>query len=387
MTLHRPLRAALPAALLASTLAGTPAMAFQPSVEIIDFPGSWTGRIADAAGRGATQVVSMDVKGGDGNRRIMLAWSTDGGATWPGSQEIEGGSGEAHVESQAAVCAGRAIAVYAVAIDSTKRVIQGTAMNLGFPSMGGRDWSASGIARKPDAACIANSELAVAWFRKSGSGYKVTLHTGVPVGDDLSPQEFSSLGAGSPGRGLSVAATSDRVYVAWFQGSRLKLRRFRIGPGPNHTLTSLGTTSLGTIPRGTSPKVGASGSRVIVAYTQGADLKVRRSTNRGVSFGAARTLRNLPAASEVGALATTVAMKGDLVALGSVEVGGVETLTGKGVGYRSTNGGSTWTKVSTHNGGWLLTTLTRPGSSYRWAEVWDRSLSQPSPDKVRFRRQ
>jgi hypothetical protein len=98
-------------------------------------------------------------------------------------------------------------------------------------------------------------------------------------------------------------------------------------------------------------------------------------------------LKDLPGASEVGALATTVAMKGDLVALGSVEAGGIETLTGRGVGYKSTNGGSTWTRVSTHSGGWLLATLTRPGASYRWAEVWDRSLSQPSPDKVRFRRQ
>jgi hypothetical protein len=98
-------------------------------------------------------------------------------------------------------------------------------------------------------------------------------------------------------------------------------------------------------------------------------------------------LRNLPGASEVGALATTLTMKGDLVALGSVEVGGIETLTGKGVGYKSTNGGATWSKVSSHSGGWLLATLTRPGSSYRWAEVWDRSLSQPSPDVVRFRRQ
>lgn len=208
----------------------------------------------------------------------------------------------------------------------------------------------------------------------------------MPSGDDLSPQSFG-LGAGSPGRGLSVAATSDRVYVAWFSGSTLKVRRFRIGSDAGHTLTSLGTTSLGTISAGTTPELGASGSKVILAYTQRADLKVRRSTNRGVSFGGSRTLRNLPDASEVGALATTVAVKGNLVAIGSVEAGGIETLTGKGVGYKSTDGGATYQKVSTHSGGWLLATLARPGSSYRWAEVWDRSLSQPSPDVVRFRRQ
>lgn len=384
--MHRPFRTAIAAAIASLVIAASPAAAFQPAVEIVDFPGSWTGRIADAAGRGATQVVSMDVKGGDGDRVVTVSWSTDGGATWPGSETIETITDKPHVESQAAVCAGRAVAVYAVVVDSGTRIIRGSSFDLAFPIMGQRDWTSSGVARKPDAACVANSELAVAWFQKSGSDHRVKVRTGVPVGDDLSPQSFD-LGVGSPGRGLSVAATTDRVYVTWFQGSRLKLRRFRVGGAPNHTLTSLGTTSLGTIPGGTSPQVGGAGSRVIVAYTQGADLKVRRSTNRGLSFGTARTLRDLPGASEVGALATTLTMNGDLVALGSVEVGGIETLTGKGVGYKSTNGGSTWNKVSTHNGGWLLATLTRPGSSYRWAEVWDRSLSQPSPDKVRFRRQ
>lgn len=385
MTMPRTLRVALPVALLASALAATPALAFQPSVQIIDFPASWTGRIADVAGRGTTQAVSMDVKGGDGDRVILLAWSTDGGATWPNNQTVET-SDAPHRESQAAVCAGRAITVFALVGSSTIRIIRSRAYDLAAPIVGQRDWTTTGIARKPDAACIANTELAVAWFQKSGSGYSVKLRTGVPAGDDLSPQSFS-LGAGSPGRGLSVAATSDRLYVAWFQGSRLKVRRFRIASGSGHTLTSLGTTSLGTIPGGTTPQVGASGSRVIVAYTQGADLKVRRSTNRGVSFGGTRTLRNLPDASEVGALATTVAVKGSLVAIGSVEAGGIETLTGKGVGYKSTDGGASYSKVSTHSGGWLLATLARPGSSYRWAEVWDRSLSQPSPDVVRFRRQ
>ena len=165
-----------------------------------------------------------------------------------------------------------------------------------------RQWSAAGvIARRPDVACVANTELAVAWFeRLDDGGYKVVLETGTPSGAGPSPQRFS-LGSGSPSRGLSVAATSDRVYVAWFQGSTLKVRRFRIGTSSAHTLTSLGTTTIGTFQGGTTPKIGADGSKVVLAYTHGADLKVRRSTNRGVSFGSATTIRNLPDASEVGA--------------------------------------------------------------------------------------
>ncbi|MEZ4595924.1 MAG: hypothetical protein R3C32_03235 [Chloroflexota bacterium] len=125
----------------------------------------------------------------------------------------------------------------------------------------------------------------------------------------------------------------------------------------------------------------------MLAYTQGADLKVRRSTNRGVSFSSARTVRDLPDASEVGASASTIVVKGSKVALGVNDIGGIETLTGTGRGYKSTDGGATFTRMTTHIGGRVLATLVRPGSSYRWAELWDRSLSGDSPGTVRFRRE
>jgi hypothetical protein len=236
-------------------------------------------------------------------------------------------------------------------------------------------------------ACVANSELAIAWFEKTSGGYKVVLETGAVAGDDLSPQRFS-LGMGSPGRNLSVAATADRVYVAWFDGSALKLRRFRIGSTSAHTLTSLGTTSLGTVSGGTTPKLGADGDRVVIAYTQGADLKVRRSTNQGVSFGSARTVRDLPDASEVGALATSVTVKGSKVALGVNDIGGIETLSGTGRGYKSTDGGASFSRITTHTGGRVLTTLVTVGGSARWAEVWDHSLEgDEDPGQARFRRE
>jgi hypothetical protein len=178
------------------------------------------------------------------------------------------------------------------------------------------------------------------------------------------------------------------VYVAWFAGSTLKVRRFRISSSSAHTLTSLGTTTIGTVQSGTAPTIGADGTKVVLAYTHGADLKVRRSTNRGVSFGSARTIRNLPDASEIGASATTVAVKGNLVALGVNDIGGIETLSGTGRGYKSTNGGSTFTRLTTHTGGRVLGSVVKVGSSYRWAEVWDQSLDgDDNPGQVRFRRE
>jgi hypothetical protein len=362
-------------------------MALQPSVEVTDLSGpSWTGRITDVASRGSNVAVTMDLRFG-GQRIVGLYWSTDGGATsgWAGDTVLFGSA--SYLESQAAVCRGRAVAAYAVGISATKRAILSHSNDLSGAIEGDREWTGPGvIARRPDVACIANTELAIAWFQKHSSGYKVVLETGVVTGDDMSPEHFG-LGKGTPGRGLSVATTADRVYVTWFDGNTLKLRRFRVGTTSAHTLTSLGTTTLGTIPGGTSPTIGADGSRVVLAYTLGADLKVRRSTDRGVSFRPAITVRNLPDASEVGALATSVTVKGKLVALGTIDVGGLETLTGTGRGYKSTDGGATFTRLTTHPGGRVLATVVKPGSSYRWAEVWDQSLDQPGPGLVRFRRQ
>lgn len=384
MTRFRPLRAAVPAALAALALAATPVMALEPSVEVVDL-GLVTGHSTDLASRGSVVVMTADITLGS-SRRVFVAWSTDAGATpgWPTDTIVSPWS---HLESQAAVCAGRAVAAYAVLVDATTRRIETHTNALGSSIEGQRAWTGDGdVARRPDMACVADTELAVAWFEKIDDGYKVVLETGAVAGDDLSPQRFS-LGRGTPGRNLSVAATPERVYVTWFDGGTLKVRRFKVGSSSARTLTSLGTTTIGSIPGGTTPKIAADGSRVVLAYTQGADLKVRRSTNRGVSFSSARTVRDLPDASEVGASASTIVVKGSKVALGVNDIGGIETLTGTGRGYKSTDGGATFTRMTTHSGGRVLATLVRPGSSYRWAELWDRSLSGDSPGTVRFRRE
>lgn len=384
MTLLRSLRTAVPAALAAAALATSPAMAFQPSVEVVDIPSTTTGRITDLADRGSVLALTADLTVG-GQRRAALYWSADRGATW-GSESITHAS--SHVlESAVTVCGGHAVAIYAVAVDSGTRLIRSAYKGTTVPTGGSRSWTPSGtVARRPDAACVSGLELALAWFEKTSSGHRVVLETGSWSGfDDTSPQRFT-LGAGTPGRGLSIAATADRVYVAWFSGSTLKVRRYRIGTTPARTLTYLGTRTVGTIRGGTTPRIGADGSRVILAYTQGADLKVRRSTNKGVSFASAKTLRNLPDASEVGSLATSVRVKGSLVAIGTIDVGGIDTLYGDGRGYRSTNGGSSYTRLSTHAGGRVLAAVVKVGSGFRYAEVWDHSLEGASPGEVRFRR-
>ncbi|MFN8519479.1 MAG: hypothetical protein U0667_08880 [Chloroflexota bacterium] len=152
-----------------------------------------------------------------------------------------------------------------------------------------------------------------------------------------------------------------------------------------HTLTSLGTTSLGTVSGGTTPKLGADGDRVVVAYTQGADLKVRRSANQGVSFGSARTLRNLPDASEVGALATS-ARQGQHGRAGRQRTSVSRPRRARGAATRAPTVGRPSRGSRPATGGRVLTTL-RAGSSYRWAEVCTTLEGDESPGQVRFRRE
>jgi hypothetical protein len=74
------------------------------------------------------------------------------------------------------------------------------------------------------------------------------------------------------------------------------------------------------------------------------------------------------------------------VAIGAVEIGGVEELVGRGLGYYTTNGGSSWALKSSHTGGGTAATLERPVSVYQYAEAWDQSIGDPLIERIRHRR-
>ena len=125
-------------------------------------------------------------------------------------------------------------------------------------------------------------------------------------------------------------------------------------------------------------------ARLILAYMDGASLKVRRSTDKGDSFTGPRVLRNEAFPGQVGAFPITVAVKGSKVVIGAVES---SPAGGKGLGYRSINGGASFGTVSQHSSGRIVAGLLKVGSGYRYAEAWDQSISNPDPQSVRFRRQ
>lgn len=329
----------------------------------------------DIAIRGTTVAITADIRAG-AERDATLAWSTDGGQAWttlglwPASQVLE---------TEVTICDGFAVAVYARLLGDHRDIIS-DARSLETSDYTVRGWTDLDVyARRPDVGCVANDELVLAWFQETDDGHVVRVGTGHAFGPHLSPQSFG-LGQGTAGRDLSVAVSSDRVYVTWFRGDELKLRRFRIGTGSGHPLTSLGTRTLATIKGGSTPEIGASGSRVVVAYRQHGDLKVRRSTDKGASFGSAKTLRNV--GSGVTVTPTTVAVRGQLVVVGAVELGGASQ---RGRGYRSTDGGASYSQVSSHTSGRVVAGAFGSKAPYRYAEAWDGSITKPAPQRLRYR--
>lgn len=329
----------------------------------------------DIANRGTAVAITADIRSGS-ERDATLAWSSDGGQAWsthglwPASQVLE---------TEVTICDGFAVAVFARLLGDHRDIIS-DARSLGSSDYTVRGWTGLDVyARRPDVGCVANDELVLAWFQETDDGHAVRVGTGHAVGTHLSPQSFG-LGKGTPGRDLSIAVTSDRVYVAWFRGDELKLRRFRIGTGSGHPLTNLGTRTLATLKGGSTPEIGASGSRVVVAYRQNGDLKVRRSTNKGSSFGSARTLRNV--GSGITVTPTTVALRGRLVVVGAVELGGASQ---RGRGYRSTDGGASFSQVSSHASGRVVAGVFGSGAPSWYAEAWDGSITKPAPQRLRYR--
>ena len=329
------LRRAVPLAIIAMSIAA-PSLAFSPTVTVVTGDPGDDIQATDLASRNGNVAVSMDVEYGVKDS-AALAWSTDQGTTWDLALLPD------HLtrESQAAWCAGQPLMVYAEQQPDpgTQWLLWTFTRDPEAAISGYRRWTGSGVARKPDVACIANEHIAVTWFQKQTDGYTVKVKGKGINGDDPYSQSFD-LGSGSMSRGLAIASSATRLYVAWFAGDSLKVRRFSIGSGSTHSLSSLGTTTVASLPNSNSPQIGTDGDRVVLAYMHRADLKVRKSTNKGVSFGSPRTLSDKPFPSEVGARPTTVAVKGSKVAIGAVEF---SELSGTGVGFLSTNGGSSYT--------------------------------------------
>ena len=241
---HRTVLRTGTAALFAVALASAPAAAWQPTTISADLPSTEVGTLTDMAARNQRVAVSFDVSypaGGPSSGPGFasydnaggVAWSTNSGETWF-SNEID--LANKPTEPAVTICKGHVVLMMVVQPSGS-----GTygsyqhGINISDQTVALRYWSENPQHRRvrhPDIACIANEMFAVAWFQETAGGdYTVKLRTGNQRVNHLS--SVLDLGAGSSGKGLSVAATADRVYVSWFSGTKLRLARYRIGSAPS----------------------------------------------------------------------------------------------------------------------------------------------------------
>jgi hypothetical protein len=336
--------------------------------------------IGDIAARGGQVVVGWNEDPPSGNRASYVRWSTNGGNSFAPRIRLDT---RPQREVQVDVCSGWAWAAsglnadgdWLVALD--KRRLFGNEVEQSV-------LTTDGVSRYPDVAC-GGERLVVAWFQRVGGQWRVKLHArGVhdeALGDSLPPFD-ADLGPGTLRGGLAVAATADRVYVAWFRGSALKVRRYRIGSGSNHQLTHLGTSTLANN-GGSTPRLGADGDRVAIAYG-GGDARARVSTDQGSSWGPWRTLAegafeiiNYPGSVDVRGSRVIVAVVSESVGFGTSWI------------ERSTNNGQSWSEVpgSARQNGRMVGALAAPGGTTKVVQAWDQALSFPEFQRVRFRRQ
>lgn len=384
---------AVSVALLAVALASMPAAAWEPTTTARDLPSTQIGVLADMTARDKVVAVTFDIRYPGGGPFGLpydagVAWSTDAGATW---SSRNAGDGTRSTEPAVVVCRRHVVVIQVNDPYGTGTTgIYQDAIKLSDSTFALRYWATVGHSRRvrhPDVTCMGDTKLAVAWFEeRSSGGYTVKLRTGRHGANLLDPT--LDLGAGAAGRGLSVVATTDRLYVTWFSGNKLRLARFKVGAAPDYPIAKLGIATVSTAAGGSDPEIGAEGSRVFLAYSHQSDLKIRRSTNKGVSFGAVTKLRNLPAAPAYRARPITVAVSGSSVVIGAVESSTSKPWTGKGLGFRSTDGGASYLRVTTQSAGRVAATLATIDGVPRYEEAWDQTFeAQGVGALIRFRRE
>ncbi len=345
-------------------------------------------RVGDIAARGAGVVVGWQENAPGGTKAVYLRRSNDGGATFRSAVKLDTRPSR---EIQVDVCDGWAWAAstvkeagsWFVALD--KRALVGGVH-------GSYALSPSTQVRGPDVAC-AGERLVVAWFQKVGGTWRVKLHArGVNdefKGDQLDEIDLD-LGPGDMREGLALAGTGDHVFLAWFNGSDFKFRRWDIGPGPVYSLGNASTANLPDLVYGRDPKIGVSGDRLVLAYMNRADLRARVSTDAAASWEPGRILEDMPFPSEVGAYPTSADVIGTRIVVAGTIVGGLfDDLNGEGFLVRSTNDGGSWNRVpgSTKADGQVVGAYRGTAGSPKLVEAWDKWIADPAVHKLRFQRE
>jgi hypothetical protein len=239
--------------------------------------------------------------------------------------------------------------------------------------------------RSVSMTCIGNRLLAVAWLERSNGRQRGQLFVRSlePLGQAAAVRRVFGLGSANLGGGISVDASNETVHVAWTADSQQNLyhRRFTIGSGkkPDIQRRASRRLAVGGI---RYPKVGARGNRLVVAYSDGGQLRARVSSNDGVQFAQPEVLVS-SGRVRTPSRAQSATIAGDRIV--------VEANASKAGEYtpqriQSNNGGQTWNARVFGNVGARVGALWSAEGATHLVEAWQNNSSGPDTLRAQYER-
>jgi hypothetical protein len=321
--------------------------------------------------------------------KSYVRWVENGAESFEARRPLRGGAPAS--DPQVATC-GRyiwAVSTWLAASGPPRIGIQLWNVPPAFPFEDG--FFPVGVGRDPDVAC-AGQWYGIAWFDTSTRPAHVKLRLSLLSKHCEEPCVGSyvlDLGPGQLRRGLTIAMSSrptsggdpgTDVHVGWVQGNELRYKRITVHPTD---ATIRPTTTLASGPSVHLPFLSTDERRVVLAYLKAGGTHARISEDRGRTFGPRRGVWPAPCRDcEAGSFPTGVdAAAGRIL----VETFGGENTDFRSVAFLSSDGGATWSEISTHATGRKVGAVVDMGPVVGVAEAWDSSLRNPAPAQHRLR--
>ena len=229
--------------------------------------------------------------------------------------------------------------------------------------------------RDVSVACVGKDLLAIAWLEKGvrKTRGKLMLRSLEQPGATASFRQVFGLGEARFKDGISVAASTDTVHVAWATGGKrdVAYKRYVVVPGAVRTITKHPTT---TFAYGDAlfPEVATRGKQVVVAYTDGGKIKTRLSGDAGATFAKPSIIMANGKVSQP-SLAHSVALSGPrIVVEATVNKRGAKTPQR----IETTNSGGSWRATPMGHQGARVGALQKLNAkTSRLKEAWQNNTS------------
>ncbi len=266
---------------------------------VVAAPPSWTAavnvrtanniQLYDADFAGHNVAIAWDEPGSK-RRRVGYAFSDDNGASFSSPPFMANSREPAIV-----LCDGvEPNAAFARRVGPGDWTIHRTVFDSFDSSFTDQVYANEGIQHHPDIAC-AGGRLFISWYEQEGDGDRLFLaHEERGSGAFGPPFDLGFDNETFFFNALAVAGTDDMAYVV-FQRSDgdLRLRRYHVGPGPEDLVTGLGGQIVAPGNPGDPASyavIAASGDKVALAWFRCNALYARVSNNSGATWGPIRKL-------------------------------------------------------------------------------------------------